>query len=80
MKKKQNIQKKIENLINDEILKEMTVNKDIPFTSQGIDSIDMMILYVNIEESFNISLEDIYTKEILNLKELVDYVSGKVDI
>ncbi|MGX7394451.1 acyl carrier protein [Carnobacterium mobile] len=72
------IKEKLENLINTEVLKVTKINKNIPFTDQGIDSLDIMMIYVHIEETFNISLEDIYTQEVVDFKGLSGYIYRKI--
>lgn len=54
------------------------IDSSIKLRDQGLDSLDMMNLFMHIEERFNISISDENYKKLLSVDEIVDYLNDKL--
>ena len=59
--------------------KALELDEKIALKEQGVDSLDMLDFFLNIEETYNVNIPD---EDIDKLKTLVDYekyINGKID-
>lgn len=80
MEKRLVVLEKIKELIVQEFGKEMKkITEDSGFHDDfGIDSLDALELYNQVETEFNITISDQATQELRDVKSLVNYVTDKV--
>jgi acyl carrier protein len=50
---------------------------NISITEQGVDSLDMMDFYLNIEEAFNVTIPDIDIEKVKTFNALFQYLQKK---
>lgn len=65
----------IESLKN--LVSKIDVNEDI--YTQGIDSLDMMNLFLLIEEKYNIKIPDKEISKLNTIRKIVDYINENLD-
>jgi len=62
-----------------EVLGEVdSLKKDINLTEQGIDSLDMINIYLLLEEKFNVKIPDEDIDKVQTIDEIVKYVNNKL--
>lgn len=54
------------------------INDYEPMRKQGIDSLDLMDLYLNIEETFNVEIPDEDVEKLKSLKDFVEFINSKL--
>jgi acyl carrier protein len=52
------------------------IKPNVPFSEQGIDSLDMMSIFLNIEEKFNLKIPDADIDKLISVEKIVEYVNG----
>jgi len=50
---------------------------DISITEQGVDSLDMMDFFLNIEEAFNVTIPDVDIEKVKTFNALFQYLRNK---
>ena len=50
---------------------------DISITEQGVDSLDMMDFFLNIEEAFNVTIPDADIEKVKTFNALFQYLQNK---
>lgn len=53
------------------------IKNDIPLTEQGIDSLDIVNIYLLLEEKFNISIPDEDLENVRTIDNIVKYINNK---
>lgn len=51
---------------------------DIPLSDQGIDSLDIVNVYLLLEEKFGIKIPDEDLKKISTLNSIIEYINSKI--
>ena len=51
-----------------------TLKNDVPLLEQGLDSLDMFEVFLNLEETFNIKIPDEDVDKLRNIDGIVNYV------
>ncbi len=54
-----------------------TLKKDIPLSEQGVDSLDMANILLNIEESFNLKIPDEDVNKLNTITNIVHYIKNR---
>lgn len=54
-----------------------TLKKDVPLSDQGIDSLDMANILLNIEESFNLKIPDEDVSKLITIHSIVRYIESR---
>jgi acyl carrier protein len=54
------------------------INDSDSLHSQGVDSLDLMDFYLNIEDEYGIQIPDTDVDGLLSLKDFMTYVNGKL--
>jgi acyl carrier protein len=52
---------------------------DVSITEQGVDSLDMLDFYLNIEETFNISIPDTDLDKVKSFNDLYKYLDEMIN-
>jgi acyl carrier protein len=52
------------------------IKPNVSFSEQGIDSLDMMSIFLNIEEKFNLKIPDADIDKLVSVEKIVEYVNG----
>jgi len=53
------------------------INEDIPLSEQGLDSLDLYNVFLNIEDKYNIKIEDSDFGLLRDLKDIVKFINKK---
>jgi len=62
-----------------EVLGDVTEMKnDVPLSKQGIDSLDVVNIYLLLEEKFDVKIPDEDLSKVLTINAIVDYVNNKL--
>lgn len=62
-----------------EVLSDVSEMKnDIPLSEQGIDSLDVVNVYLLLEEKFDVKIPDEDLSKVLTINAIVDYVNSKL--
>jgi len=56
------------------------INEDIPLSEQGLDSLDLYNVFLNIEDKYNIKIEDSDFGLLRDLKDIVKFINNKLSI
>ena len=51
---------------------------DISITEQGVDSLDMMDFFLNLEETFNVTIPDTDIEKVRTFNALFEYLHNKI--
>ena len=54
------------------------INEDIPLSEQGLDSLDLYNVFLNIEDKYNIKIEDSDFGLLRDLKDIVKFINNKL--
>jgi len=54
-----------------------TLIKDIPLVEQGIDSLDIVNIYLLIEEKLEVKIPDEDLDKVKSIKEIIEYINSK---
>ena len=54
------------------------VNDSESLHSQGVDSLDLMDFYLNIEDEYGIQIPDVDVDKLHSLQDFITYVNGKL--
>lgn len=54
-----------------------TLQKDVPLSDQGIDSLDMANILLNIEESFNLKIPDEDVIKLITIHSIIRYIETR---
>lgn len=54
-----------------------TLKADIPLSEQGVDSLDMANIFLNLEESFNVKVPDEDINKLQSIDDMVQYFAKK---
>ena len=73
--------KEIRDVLSKTSAKELAflINENDSMREQGIDSLDLMDLYLNIEDKYGIQIPDADVAKLKSLKDFVDYVNSKIE-
>jgi acyl carrier protein len=52
---------------------------DVSITEQGVDSLDMLDFFLNIEEAYNVKIPDTDVEKIRTFQALFQYLKEKLD-
>ncbi|TKI71031.1 acyl carrier protein [Sulfurimonas crateris] len=55
------------------------MKNDIPLRDQGIDSLDVVNVYLLLEEKFDIKIPDEDLSQVRTISDIVEYINKKVD-
>jgi len=56
-----------------------SIDVEVSLIEQGIDSLDMLNVYLLIEEKYNIKIPDEDIPKLTSIKNIVDYIKSKKD-
>ena len=56
-----------------------SIDAEVSLIEQGIDSLDMLNVYLLIEEKYNIKIPDEDIPKLTSIKNIVDYIKSKKD-
>lgn len=68
---------KIKNIIIEQLNIEEELTYDTSFEDLGVDSLDLFQIIIEIEEEFNVQIED--AEKIKTVRDAVDYVESKIN-
>jgi acyl carrier protein len=54
-------------------------NDNMSITEQGVDSVDMMDFYLNVEETFNVTIPDTDIEKVRTFNALFQYLQNKMN-
>ena len=54
------------------------MRNDIPLSEQGIDSLDVVNVYLLLEEKFDVKIPDEDLNQVLTIDAIVDYINNKL--
>lgn len=54
-----------------------TLIKDIPLVEQGIDSLDIVNIYLLIEEKLEVKIPDEDLDKVKSIKQIIEYINNK---
>jgi acyl carrier protein len=59
-----------------DVLGEVEVlNKDVPLVEQDIDSLDLVNIYLLVEEEFEVKIPDEDLNKVKTIQEIIDYIN-----
>lgn len=66
-------------ILESEILSEVdNLKLDAPLSEQGCDSLDVVNVYMLLEEKFGIKIPDADLSQVLTINQIIDYINARV--
>lgn len=53
------------------------IKKDIPLREQGVDSLDIVNIYLLLEEKFEVKIPDEDLEKVTTIDEIINYINNK---
>lgn len=55
-----------------------TLKNDVPLREQGIDSLDVVNIYLLLEEKFDIKIPDEDLNQVLSINDIIQYINKSI--